>query len=304
MKNAYTLFITLSITLSSYCQNITFVKDSIMDDYMKSGYSNKHFMPKGKEDKNNLKQGNWKDYEVVNDFMYISFNGIPKQIFGYFLLYQEGKYVDGKREGIWKFYVLEDKTFKRILQQELTYVNGEKNGNYKYFFPSGKLGAEGKYSSNTFNGEFITHYENGELYGKGQFSKGLKVDKHTYYYQNGKIKFEQNFINDTLNGQAQSFYPNGNLKESLSYNKGESNDIYKYYYENGQLWIEKEFNNGLLLNVKASFDSKGNPREIGNIKDGNGTVNYYTEDGKIYSIHTFKDGVKVSEEDLLNDPFE
>ena len=52
-----------------------FVKDSIMDYYMKSGYASKHFRPNGKYDKNDLRQGEWKDYEVVNDFEYVSVIG-------------------------------------------------------------------------------------------------------------------------------------------------------------------------------------------------------------------------------------
>jgi antitoxin component YwqK of YwqJK toxin-antitoxin module len=303
MKIACTIFFTLNMIISSYSQDIIFVKDSIMDNYMKTGFSNKHFMPKGKEDKNNLRQGNWKDYEVINDFMYVSENGMPKQIFGYFLLYQEGKYIDGKREGIWKFYVLEDQTFKKYLQQELNYVKGEIVGDFKYYFPSGKIGVEGKYLSNNLEGEVTSYYENGKLYGKRLYDNGLRIGRHTYQYSNGKLKLEQNFINDTLNGLYQSFYPNGILQESFSYYKGETNGTYKYYYENGQLWIEKEYKNGLQLNIIGSYDNQGNQRDKGTIKDGNGTVKYYTEDGKVYSIQTFKDGIKIKEEDLLEDPF-
>lgn len=296
MKNAFILFFSFSLAFSSFCQDIVFVKDSIMDNYMKSGYSNKHFMPKGKIDKNNLRQGNWKDYEVINDFMLVSINDIPEQIFGYFLLYQEGKYVDGKREGIWKFYVLEDKTFKRILQQEVFYVNGEKNGEYKYFYPSGEIGVVGRYASNFNEGDFFMYYEKGKLYGKGQVNNGLRTGKHTYFYSNSQLKMELNYVNDTLNGQYQTFYSNGNIKETFKFNKGDEDGIYKYFYENGQLWIEKEYKSGLLLNVIGSFDSNGNQRDKGTIKDGNGTVNYYTEDGKVYTIQTFKEGIKIKEE--------
>lgn len=286
----------LSLTINSYCQQLTFVKDSIMNDYMKSGYSDKHFQPKGKEDKNKLRQGWWKDYEVVNDFEYVSINGKPKQIFGLFLLYGEGEFVDGKREGAWKFYVLEDKTFKKILQQEVSFSKGEKNGLFKYFFPSGNIGVEGKYIANKLEGEVKSYYDEGKLYGTRLYINGMKSGRHTYLHPNGKIELEHNFINDSLNGLYQTFYTNGNIQESFSYQAGKENGIYKYFYENGQLWIEKEYKNGLLMKVIGSYDNLGNPRDKGTIKDGNGTVNYYTEDGIIYSIQTFKDGVKIKEE--------
>ncbi len=267
-----------------------------MNDYMKSGYSDKHFRPDGKKDQNKLKQGDWKDYEVAKDFAYVSINGSPKQIFGYFLLYGEGKYVDGKREGLWTFYVIEDKTFKKIKQQKVSYTNGEKVGDFKYFFPSGKVSVEGKYFSDQPEGEVKSYYEDGHLYGTRYFSNGLRTGRHTYFYPDGKLKSERSFVNDTLNGLYQTFYSNGNLQEHFNYVKGKENGIYKYYYENGQLWIEKEYKNGLLINVIVNYDNKGNPRDKGTIKDGNGTVNYYTEDGKIYTVQTFQEGLKIKEE--------
>jgi len=267
-----------------------------MDYSMKSGYSDKHFQPKGKEDKSKRRQGQWRDYEVVNDFAYVSINGKPKQIFGHFLLYGEGEFVDGKREGLWKTYVIEDKTFKKILQQEVSFIRGEKFGSFKYFFPSGRLGIEGKYVSGQLEGVIESYYESGKLYGTRHYTNGLKVGRHTYLHPNGKLELEHTFTNDTLDGLYQRFYPDGSIQESFNYVNGKENGVYKYFYQNGQLWIEKEYNMGLLMNVKGSYDNQGNLREIGTIKDGNGTVNYYTEDGKIYTVQTFKDGVKIKED--------
>jgi antitoxin component YwqK of YwqJK toxin-antitoxin module len=296
MKTVLTIIFTICLTVAAYCQQLIFVKDSIMDNYMKSGYSDKHFRPKGKEDNNKLRQGQWKDFEVINDFEYVSLNEKPKQIFGHFLLYGEGEFIDGKREGSWKFYVLEDKTFKKILQQEVSFIKGEKVETFKYFFPGGKIGVEGKYVSNKMEGVVKSYYENGKLYGTRFYSNGLKTRRHTYLHPNGKLELEHNFVNDTLDGLYQTFYANENVKESFVYLNGKENGIYKYYYENGYLWIEKEYKNGLLINVIGSYNNLGNSRDKGTIKDGNGTVNYYTEEGKIYSVQTFKDGKKISEE--------
>lgn len=296
MKRAFTIIFTFGMTINSYCQQLTLVKDSIMDDYMKSGYSKIHFQPKGKVDQNNLRQGQWKDYEVDYDFEYVTLNGKPKQIFGYYLLYGEGEFIDGKREGNWKIYVLEDKTFKKILQKVGSFIKGEQVGLFKYFYPSGNIGVEGKYVSNKLDGEVKSYYEDGKLYGTRFYSNGLKTGRHTYLHPNGKLKLEHNFVNDTLEGLYQTFYTNGKVEESFIYLMGKENGIYKYFYENGQLWTEKEYKNGLLMNVIGSYDNMGNPREKGTIKDGSGTVIYYTEDGKVYSVETFKNGKKIKEE--------
>ena len=295
MKTAFILLLISTFT-TAYSQQLTFIKDSIMNSYMESGYAGKHFRPEGKEDDHRLRQGQWKDYEVSKDFVYTMSKGKPKQVFGNFLLYGEGEFIDNKRTGVWKFYVIEDKSFKKILQKQVNFDNGNTTGAFHYFFPNGKIGIEGNFISNEYEGEIKSYYENGHLYGTRFYQHDFRTGRHTYLYPDGKIDFEHNFANDTLNGLYQSYYPNGKVKESFLYKMGQADGTYKYYYENGQLWVEKEYKNGLLMNIQGSFDQKGNNRDKGSLKDGNGTVNYYTEEGKIYSVETFKDGKKIKEE--------
>jgi antitoxin component YwqK of YwqJK toxin-antitoxin module len=295
MKTYLSLILIVTIT-SAYSQQLTLVKDTIMNNYMESGYSTKHFRPEGKEDGNGWRQGQWKDYEVSNDFAYVMIDSKPKQIFGNFLLYGEGQFVDNKREGGWKFYVLEDKSFKRILQKKVSFVKGEKDGPFAYYFPSGRMGIEGHFLSDQLDGEVKSYYERGQLYGTRFYENGLRTGRHTYLYPDGKLELEHNFTNDTLNGLYQSYYQGGKLEESFTYNKGLIDGTYKYYYDNGQLWVEKEYKNGLLMNVAGSFDRKGNQRDKGSLKDGNGTINFYTQEGKVYSVQTYKEGKKIKEE--------
>lgn len=297
MKKLLIIIAIIDLTALCYGQQTEFVKDSIMDHYMKSGYASKHFRPNGKYDEKDTRKGFWKDYEVMNDFEYVSIKGEPTQIFGYFLLYGEGEFVDGKRVGKWKFYALEDKSFKRIFQKEQLFSDGKKEGAFKYFYPNGAVGVTGNYVSDKLEGEVKSYYDDGKLYGTRTYQNGLLEGRQIYLHPNGKTLLEHHFLNDTLNGPYHTYYENGKSEEVFTYNKGKEDGIYQYYYENGQLWIEKEYKNGLLLNVIGSYDSQGNPRDYGTIKNGNGTVNYYTEEGKVYNTQTFKDGVKIKEEE-------
>jgi len=264
-----------------------------MNNYMKSGYSNKHFRPEGKEDNNKLRQGQWKDYEVSNDFVYIMRERKPKQIFGNFILYGEGRFIDNKREGVWVFYTLEDKSFRQVLQKQVSFVKGKKDGAFAYYFPSGRIGVEGRFVSDKLEGEVKSYYEAGQLYGTRLYQNDLRVGRHTYLYPDGKLELEHGFANDTLNGLYQTYYLSGKVQESFIYNMGLVDGNYRYYYNNGQIWIEKQYKKGLLMNVVGAFDSKGNQRGSGSLKNGDGTVNYYTEEGKIYLVETFKEGKKI-----------
>ena len=301
MKIILTIILVLSLTTDTYCQNLVFVKDSIMQSYIKSGYADKNFISEGKYDKNKIKQGNWKNYDAFKDVQYISVSGERIKVSGSFLMYSEGKFVDGKQEGSWKFYVLEDKTFKKILNKKMTYKNGDRAGQFKYFFPSGKVSVEGEFTTDNLNGEIKDFYEDGKEYGKTYYSNGLKIGKHVFFHKNGVLAARYNFVDDVLNGLSEDFYSNGNPKSTFTCTKGLENGAYKYYYENGQLWTHREYKNGLLIDIIASFDSQGNPKDKGTLKDGNGTLKLYNKDGKLYCIKTFKDGEAIHTEMLLKE---
>ncbi|WP_186279843.1 toxin-antitoxin system YwqK family antitoxin [Fluviicola chungangensis] len=294
MKLKLTLLFAVGFTLNSLSQNLTFVMDSIMNVYMKNGYANEHFRPKGKEDSKGNRQGNWKDYEVSEDFMYLTENDIPIRLVGLYLLYGEGKFVDSLREGPWKFYVLEDKTFRKILQKEVTYTKGKKTGAYTYFFPNGKVSMTGSFDENKMT-EVKVYYEDGKLFRSTFVLAGKRTGKSTNFYPDGKPMLECTYMNDTLNGSFHSYYPNEKDEEVSFFKMGQPDGTYKYYHENGQLWIEKEYSNGLLLNVKCNYDESGKLRDPGTLKDGNGTIYYYTRTGYVYNVQTYKNGVMISE---------
>lgn len=290
--------IFLYISINSFGQEVSFIKDKILDNYMVSGYSTKNFIPKGETDSQKIRQGIWKDYEVIKDFACINDGFKPKQVFGNFLLYGEGNYINGKRNGKWLIYTIEDLSFKKILHKEVNYNNGILEGEFKYFFPNKKIAMTGQYVNNELEGTIKSFHQNGKIYGTRLYKNGLKDGKHIYIYSNGKIELEHNFINGIKDGLYQLNYSNGNIQEKFNYKMGKEDGLYQYFYENGQLWIEKTYENGLLLNVNGSYTKDGNLRDKGTIKNGNGTVIHYTEEGKIYAILTFQNGLKVKEENF------
>lgn len=302
MKNALFVFITFVIT-GANCQKISFIKDSIMDAYMKSGYSNIHFMPTGKSDKKDDRQGTWKDYEVKFISTTQTVNDAPFINNGYFLVYGEGRYVDNKRDGKWKLYIIEDKTFKKILFEELTYVNGCGNGPFTTYYPSGKIDSKGNYLYDFHEGEITFYKESGIRYSSCSYKANKRHGKSIDYFDNQKIEIEKNYFNDTVEGIVKYYYTNGNLKESVTYSKNKCNGLNRYYHENGQLWIEKEYKNDTLWNIYSSFDYQGNPRDFGTLKNGTGTAIYYTHEGNVYLIQHFNKGVLIKEEEFEKTSF-
>jgi len=298
MKTIFALLIASFCAQNTYSQGHVFLMDSVMNIYMENGFANEHFMPEGKTDENELRQGFWKDYEVIEDYAIVSVLGEPEQQFGLYLYYGEGKFVNGKRQGPWKFYIIEDKTFKLFLSKEASFVNGEIEGICRYYYPSGNLGSIDNHVSGQAEGEIRWFYEEGQMYGRSFHVNGLRNGTSKYYYRSGELQYEMNFVNDSLNGKSIAYYQNGKLQEAAVYNMNQITGMYQYYYSNGQLWIEKEYKDGLLMNVKGSYDQQGKRRDYGTLKNGTGTVKYYTEEGKVYTIKTYQDGVLAKEEDF------
>lgn len=297
MKNLLILLFFCSYSFLSFSQTQYFVSDSIMNAYMESGYSNKHFIPKGKTDRSGQRQGKWKDYTVGNTFICIEEDGIPKYLQAFYLVYAEGNYVNGKREGLWKNYILEDKTFKRILQSESNYINGLLQGEVKFFFVSGELGMVGSMRNDLLHGDFVSYYKTGEKFCDQRYSADLSVGKHLFYNKNGTLIRSVMYKNDQQDGETIYYYPNGKIQEFQTYSEGKLHGPYRYYYENGQLWIEKIYENDKIMNVTGSFDKNGNPRDHGTIINGNGTIFYYTEEGVKYATVTLLDGVEIDRQE-------
>jgi len=291
------LTVILHFSFRSISQEIVLVKDSIMNVYMKNGFASEHFRPDGPFDEQKRRKGKWKDYEVEEDGSYKVIDSAPMKTISMYLFYGEGEYVDDKRNGDWRIYVIEDKTFRKILSRTLTYQAGIREGSFKYYYPDGKVAQEGSYKAGAIEGRSYMLYPNGSIFGKQTFVAGKKNGRQEYFYQDGKLKFFYDYENGLRNGAYESYYPDGKVQESY-YNVADSIDgVYRYFYPSGQVWTETIYKNGRMMNITGTYDKNGKERDKGTLKDGNGYVNYYTEDGKIYAVVTFKEGIKIKEED-------
>lgn len=268
----------LFFTLNSFCQGITFIKDEILNNYKESGFLRTNFIPVGEIDAKYDKQGFWKDYIKINDYTYVSTyvsnEEKPLLITGNFLIYEEGNYSNSEKIGKWLHFTIEDNTFKKILQKEDNYIDGFLDGEFKYFFPNGNIALAGNRDRKNNETTIKTYYLDGEIFGTGSYKNNLINGTHTFFYRDGTIM------------------------QKIKYDMGKKNGVEQFYHKNGQLWAEQIFKNDLLLNVKCNYTKNGKLRDKGTMKDGNGTVKLYTEEGKLYKIITYKKGLKISEKKL------
>lgn len=313
------LLITLHLALWSFnSQAQTYISDSLMSIYVESGLANKKFIPKGKL-KEGVRVGKWEDYTFEFIHTYWQNEDIIDVRFDHLLIKSTGNYVNGEKSGLWKFYAVEEGTFKKTQIAEVTYKNGKRQGQITFYYSSGETAATGNNENELLQGVLTVFYKTGELArkanveqgqvqgvmthyyrtgekkGEVNFNNGMQNGASKFYYTNGAIKTNYNYVNDTLQGACFNYYPNNNVQQEAIY-ENDTITTLKYFYESGQLWVYKEYKNGTYYNVLALFDVTGKPLDYGTLKDGTGTVKYYTENAKVYLIETYKDGTIINEE--------
>lgn len=297
----------------------TFISDSLMGILVDSGFANENFIPKGKT-RNNVRIGIWDDFtfEFIYTYQQNEDETVDSEL-AHLLIQSTGKYASNQKEGLWKFNALEEGTLKKYHIADLTYKNGKRDGPVTYYYSSGSKAANGSYKDDILHGNYTVYFKTGEVarsfnlvrdrlqgvmtyfYKTGEkkvelnYINGVKSGEYTEYYKNGAIKTKMHYVNDTLQGEVIQYYSGGQIQAEGVCENGKYKS-WKYYYESGQLWVHREYKDGKIYNIKELYDSSGVPLDSGTLKNGTGTVKYYTENAQVYLIRTFEQGRVIHEE--------
>ena len=136
----------------------------------------------------------------------------------------------------------------------------------------------------------------GKPIAEGSLIGNKRQGKYKTYHQNGKIQCDCNFNNGKEDSIQKIYYENGNIQVISNFKNGKEDGIETYYFKNGQIWSERLYKDGKLLEVLTNYDKDGISMEKGNLKDGNGTLLRYDENGNLELIEHFKKGKHVKTE--------
>lgn len=127
----------------------------------------------------------------------------------------QGKYIDQKRDSIWKFYSPEG-----VVISDESYINGIKNGKYHVYYPSGGIAEEKIWKEGKLNGEVKKYFEEGQL----KYHANLIDDKvegiTTYYFPSGKVQAEGLYLHDVKHGEWKYYNEDGKIKRIDKYSHG------------------------------------------------------------------------------------
>ncbi len=134
----------------------------------------------------------------------------------------EGKYVNEKKDSIWKFY---DDLQRMILKSQ--YKNGLREGKSVEFYPDGNTLQIKTWENDSANGPFQQFLDEGGLREEGTFVHGRMEDTLTVYDVDGKVAVKGKYLHDMKEGNW-IYYIDGEPKDTLIYHRGKCLNMDKY----------------------------------------------------------------------------
>ena len=124
----------------------------------------------------------------------------------------------------------------------------------------------------------------------GYLEDGQKEGTWLSWHTNGQLESQINWHNDYYSGHFQSWHPNGQLKALGQTKKGEMDGKWVDFYQSGVQASKSLSEVGLAVSALV-WTPDGQPCKKTNLKDGNGTVYQYDDNGSIQKITRFQDGI-------------
>jgi hypothetical protein len=96
-------------------------------------------------------------------------------------------------------------------------------------------------------------------------------------------------ISDNTGGKFAAIVPSKFIIETIKKSK-RINGLFTYRYNNGRVWSERLYKDGILLEILSNYDPLGRLQDKGSLRNGNGEVKIYSENGSLLLIEVYKNG--------------
>lgn len=237
-------------------------------------------------------------------------------------LMSTGKYINRKKEGLWKFY-----SDKGYLTDESMYVNDQINGTQHLFDNSGNVIRIFNYVNGKKDGEWKEFYKDGTKRVIGAYKNDNQHGKVIYYTSRGGFEITGGYHNGQMHGIWQKYNLHGEIEITTKYEYGKKlkerrvNGTFKDYWDNdipkAQYIYEDGKKNGPFIEwfdmgtwTKVPMDVEGAEQGYdfklvlqqtqiqreGDYLDGKleGEVFYYNENGRLIKTETYVNGILES----------
>jgi antitoxin component YwqK of YwqJK toxin-antitoxin module len=248
-------------------------------------------------------------------------------------LMTEGRYVRGKREGLWRrFYVggetplldsspykefeapfVSQATFrsgalsgswtladaKQRKVHDIEFADGERNGKATWYFPTGVALLEANYVRGRVQGNVVKYGADASIVAEEHFEEGRRQGHKVEFHDEAKQvkKAEMGYLHAPLVISKPDDFESGALATFETRGEDERHGDFRAWHENGQLAKQGEFRYGLPVGAVIHWYANGQKQMEGQYIDGrqHGTWVWWHENGQKAVTGEYHDGVAASQ---------
>ncbi len=179
-------------------------------------------------------------------------------------------------------------------ERESNWKNGRMDGPFLSWHKNGNKRVESNWKDGRKNGLSTVWYESGQKKTESKWKDGQKNGSFSGWFENGQKNWDSNWKEGVKDGLWCGWYGNG-IKERESYWKeGVKEGLWIGWYKNGRKARETYWKKGKFM-TSFAWKPSGEKCPLTDVKDGNGVVVRYCEDGLERSRLTYKNGEPVED---------
>jgi antitoxin component YwqK of YwqJK toxin-antitoxin module len=190
-----------------------------------------------------------------------------------------------------------DYRYNGALEEVSKFSNGKRHGLDQKYESNGMLASDEQYRNGKRDGHQVYYYHDKKVEVEMDYKNGKVDGKYVSYHKNGKVKKTGQYVNDIATGKWEDFYSTG-VKEGYFFlnEKGEFCDSALVFYPNGKLETVSHYGKkGKKNGAEITYTDNGTLWSVFNFKNGViKNYTYYTSDGKI--VHQGKLNVENYDE--------
>lgn len=141
-----------------------------------------------------------------------------------------------------------------------------------------------------YTGWVKEEYSNETMKRLGYLEDGQKEGTWLSWHSNGQLESQINWHNDNYSGHFQVWYPHGQVKALGQTKEGEVDGKWVDFYQSGIQASESWSQVGLAVSALV-WTPDGQPCKKTDLKEGNGTVYQYEENGSVLKVTRFQNGI-------------
>ena len=238
---------------------------------------------------NYIPHGNWRQYDPTGRLM------------------AEGRFIQSKKEGIWRRlyrgddapllatspyssftppfvsqatfrggnlhgkWIITDAKERKV--HELEFVDGERHGTSTWYFPSGQIMLTGTYEHGRANGEVIQYGPDSAIIARETYEEGRKLAPKIDYYDAQQLakKTEAMFLHAALHVKSADQWDTCTLAVFEARGQDEKHGPFTSWHKNGQLARQGEFRYDLPVGTFLYWYPNGQKQMEGTYTDGRQT---------------------------------